>query len=133
MSDANDAATAPGEFLLTGEYLRFAEFCEACRINRYIGVCYGVPGVGKTVSARHYAQWDQLEALLGPRRRCGLPLCSERLSTWRYGRSCCRPPQRSRGDATPRTVDPGGRCCTRQVSAIRHATSSVTSVACGQR
>lgn len=48
-------------FIETKEYKRFVEFCEACIKYKYIGICYGLPGVGKTLSSRNYSNWDYAE------------------------------------------------------------------------
>lgn len=52
----NKKAATDTMFLETKGYKRFEEFCNACIEYKYIGICYGSPGVGKTQSAKYYSR-----------------------------------------------------------------------------
>jgi DNA transposition AAA+ family ATPase len=56
-------STDENNFVETLEYRRFKEFCDACSRYCYIGLCYGSPGVGKTLSAQHYSRWNQIQGV----------------------------------------------------------------------
>jgi len=57
----NSTRQSEPAFLGTREYRRFADFADACRKSRYIGLCHGYPGVGKTLSAWHYTKWHLMQ------------------------------------------------------------------------
>ncbi|RII94445.1 hypothetical protein DZF95_03925 [Clavibacter michiganensis] len=59
--EINDSAPPRSEltpFHSTLEHRRLTEFADTVRAHRFIGLCWGPPGVGKPLSARHYAGSD---------------------------------------------------------------------------
>ena len=64
--------TAPGrpdlDFVITEQHRRFAEFADACRRERYIGVCYGPPGAPRSTSSTRRSRRlsERIEELTRP-------------------------------------------------------------------
>lgn len=52
---------APTKFIITTAYRHFSEFCDSCRSERDIGICYGRAGIGKTWAGLFYSGWLYLE------------------------------------------------------------------------
>ncbi len=47
------------EFIQTKEFKRFQEFADSVVEYRYIGICHGEAGVGKTLAASFYLKWNE--------------------------------------------------------------------------
>src|SRR5215472_11322524 len=54
----------PATFVVTKGYRLFAEMCDACRQDRFVGLGYGSPGTGKPLSALYYAHWNTIKPFL---------------------------------------------------------------------
>jgi DNA transposition AAA+ family ATPase len=59
-SPSSATETSSHAFVETLEHKRFVEFCDACRHFRYIGLCYGAPGIGKTLSAFRHSRAEMI-------------------------------------------------------------------------
>ena len=100
---------SPQRFIATKQHRRFVEFADAVRRQRTIGICYGQAGIGKTLSARRYANWHKAERLLeewGPRDDSDLPIYAAlaRKRTVFYTPAVLSTPRQVRDDLTGLTV-----------------------------
>ena len=53
-----------GQFIVTKEHRRFTEFADTVKRQHTIGICYGLAGIGKSLSARRYSNWDKAHTLI---------------------------------------------------------------------
>ena len=92
-SASRGTVTSSRAFVETIEHSRFVEFCNACRHFRYIGLCYGPPGIGKTLCAVRYSRADQIV----PRDRWTSEIGDDRpVDTLLYTTSVVNTPSRGR-------------------------------------
>lgn len=49
-------------FLESVSHFNLLELATVCRDNRKIGLCFGKPGIGKTLSAKRFCSWSTIEA-----------------------------------------------------------------------
>lgn len=61
VEEEQGAGIGSDTFVETKEHRRFEQVCRDATRYRYVAVCVGVAGVGKTVSGRRYSSWDLLE------------------------------------------------------------------------
>src|SRR5207244_13096824 len=92
-----------GTFIATKEHRRFTEFAEAVRKHRYIGLCYGAAGVGKTLSARRYAHWDLAGPLIETWKRRA-PSCAQVHAALALSRTVFHTPTVLESVRNPRTT-----------------------------
>lgn len=59
-------------FLESVSHFNFVELATVCREERKIGLCFGKPGIGKTLSAKKFCNWQVVEATLASKN--GVPL-----------------------------------------------------------